>query len=264
MRTLLSALMLSSLAIGGATPTLAQSAGYDDIQIQVGLEKFVLTPSPALTVHGIGSASPNGGSPDPALGDTFSFGERELTTLEPILPEEANEAWPAISRGGVPHAAAFTYFMNCSSNSDLPLSLAALCQVPLLERGLLLNIKGNELGREIGTHLERSRPGRPNTMPVGQDGSMTVRKDGRSYWEGQLLDGPVAVLCDKRFASGWYECSHVRGLTQTTFYQVVFTLAAENPPPSDAEWLSFSSAVATIFRSFYDAASMPRSSETVR
>lgn len=257
MRTILSALLLSCVAAMGTTTTSAQSTEYEDIQIQVGLEKFVLTPTPALAVHGIGVASPNGGSPDPGLGDTFYFGERELSTLEPMLPERANEAWRAISRGGAPRAVAFTYFMNCSSNPQLPFSLAPLCQVHLLERGLLFNIKGNELGREIGTQLDRPMPGgRPGTVPVGQDGSMTVREDGGAYWEGHLPDGPVAVLCDKRFTSGWYQCSHVRALTPTTYYRVVFMLAAENPPPSDAEWLSFSSAVEEIFRGLHDAASL--------
>lgn len=256
MRTFLSALLLSCAAAMGTTTTSAQSTEYEDIQIQVGLERFVLTPTPALTVHGIEAASPNSGSPNPAQGDSFYFGERELSTLEPMLSERANEAWRAISRGGAPHAVAFTYLMNCSSNPQLPSSLAPLCQVPLLERRLLFNIKGNELGREIGTHLDRPTPrGRP-TVPVGQDGSMTVREDGGAYCEGQLPDGPVAVLCDKRFTSGWYQCSHVRALTPTTYYRVVFTLAAESPPPSDAEWLSFSSAVEEIFRGFYNAASL--------
>ena len=256
MRTVLSALMLSCVAAMGTTTTSAQSTEYEDIHIQVGLEKFVLTPTPALTVHGIGAASPDGSSPDPALGGTFYFGERELSTLEPMQPEKANEAWRAISRGGVPHAVAFTYFMACSADPQLPSSLAPLCEVSLLQRGGLFNIKGNELGREIGTHLDRPQPGRPGTVPVGQDGSMTVREDGRAYWEGQLPDGPVAVLCDKRFTSGWYECSHVRALTPTTHYRVVFMLAAENPPPSDAEWLSFSSAVEELFRGFRNAASL--------
>ena len=257
MRTVLSALMLSCLATAGATTTSAQSTGYEDIHIQVGLEKFALTPTPALTVHGIAVSSPNGGSPDPALGDSFYFGERELSTLEPMLPEKANEAWQAVSKGGVPHAAAFTYFMNCSSQSLLPSKLASLCEAPLLQQGSLFNIRGNELGRDIGTHLDRPiSGGRPGTVPVGQDGSMTVREDGRDYWEGQLPNGPVAVLCNKRFTSGRYECSHVRALTPTTHYRVVFMQAAENPPPSDAEWLSFSLAVEAIFRGFYKAASL--------
>lgn len=251
MRTYLSALMLSCLAMAGATTTSAQSAGYEDIQIQVGLEQFVLTPTPALTVHGIGSASPDGGTPDLAAGETFSFGEIEPSTLKPMLPEEANQAWRAISKGGVPRAVAFTYFMNCSSHSQLPSNLASLCDIPLLQRGSLFNIRGNEPGREIGTHLDRPTPGgRPGTVPVAHDGSMIVREDGRAYWEGQMPSGPSAVLCDNRGSSGWYQCTHVRALTPTTSYRLVFILASEEPAPSDAEWLSFSTSVEDVFRGF--------------
>lgn len=239
--------MLSCIA--ATTTASAQPTAYEDIQIQIGLEKFVLTPTPVLTVHGIGAGSLNSGSPDPALGDTFYFGERELPALEPMLPQEANDAWRAISKGGVPHAAAFTYFLNCSSNPELPLSLAPICQVPLMERGQLFNIKANEVGREVGTHLEGpAYDRRPPAAPVGRDGSVTVRKDGRTFWEGQLPDGLVAVLCDRRNPPSDYECSHSRALTPTTYYRVTFLLDAKDPSPSDTDWRSFASAVAEIMR----------------
>ncbi|WP_338720448.1 hypothetical protein [Devosia sp. XK-2] len=238
-------LMLLCISAIGTITTSAQSTGYDDIQIQVGYERFVLTPTPALTVHGIGTLP---GALDPTLGETFYFGEPGLPALEPMSPEKANAAWRAISGGDVLQALAFTYFLNCASNPQLPTSLVSLCQVPLLEKGLLFNVREKAPAREIGTHLDRPRPERPLAAPVSQDGAMTVRKDGRAYWEGQLADGPVAVLCEKRPKSGNYECSHSRALTPTTYYRIVFLLAGENPPPSDAEWLSFSSAVAEIFR----------------
>jgi hypothetical protein len=258
MRTLPSVFVLACLAMASPTATAAQSTGYADIEIQVGLEKFVLTPTAALIVHGVGGASSDGGAHDITAGESFSFrvGEVRVPSFMPLLSEEANEAWRAFSKDGVPHAIAFTYFVNCRSNSQLPSSLTPLCQIPLLERGLRFSILGNELGREVGTHFDRSRPERPDTMPVGQDGSMTVRKDGRAYWEGQLQDGPVAVMCNQRDINTRYECRHARALTPTTQYQVTFLLDGKDPPPSDAEWLSFSSAVEVFFRGFYKAASI--------
>jgi hypothetical protein len=245
MRKVLSAFVALCISLISTIAISAQSTGYDDIQIQVGHETFVLTPTPALTVHGIGTLP---GALDPTRGETFYFGEPEPPAMEPMSPENANTVWRAISAGDVPQALAFTYVLNCASNPRLPTSLVSLCQVPLLENGLLFNVREKAPGREIGTHLDRPRPERPQTAPVSHDGSMTIRKDGKAFWEGQLADGPVAVLCDKRPKSGNYECSHSRALTPTTCYRLVFLLTGDNPPPSNAEWLSFSSAVAEIFR----------------
>jgi hypothetical protein len=263
MRTLLSALMLSCLAMAGATTTSTQSAGYEDIQIQVGLEQFVLTPTPALTVHGIGGASPDGGTPDLAAGASFSFADIDPPTLRPMVPEQANKAWRALSKSGLPHAVAFTYYMNCSSDNQLPSSLTGLCDVPLLQQDGLFNIRGNEPGREVGTHLDRpTLNGRPGTVPVAKDGSMIVREDGRSYWEGQLPTGPTAFLCDKRGAAAWYQCTHVRALTPTTSYRLVFMLASEDPAPSDAEWLSYSASIESILLEFQQSASSAARGQT--
>ena len=144
MRIVLSALVLSYFAAMGTT-SAAQPSTYESIQIEVGLEKFVLTPTPALIAHGIRGASSGGNQPNQTPGETFSFGERDPSTHKPMLPKEANTAWRTISGEGVANAVAFTYFLNCSTNPQLPPKLAPLCQVPLLERGLLLNIKANVL-----------------------------------------------------------------------------------------------------------------------
>jgi hypothetical protein len=224
-----------------------QDTEFESIEIRVGEEHFRLTPTAGLTVYQIVSPTQTGPLFVGDGGTTFAF-EYDVGTHERMTPAEANAAWRHLVGDEVHRAVAFSYALNCA----LPSSLAALCDHKPLQRLSQLLIKGHEAGWEPGTHRDRPRPDNPLRASIGIDGSMSLLKGRKAFWEGQLPSGPVAVLCDERRpgADRWYECAHQRALTPTTSYRVRFALPHADPPPTDAEWLSLFAAIEDAMRDY--------------
>lgn len=223
---LLELLLASLLVVAGAQITEGDDQVYAPIEVQVGQDIFTLQPTSSLVVKRMGADGPG----------TFTFGPGQLGD-GPTSPAEANAAWLGLSGGQPVLAEAFYYTFRCDDplRNSLPDKLTKLCSSALVEKGGIFIVKSKREGREVGSHREA-----PNEAEiVGYDGSMTIGKRGRTYWESALADGPVAVACDQLRL-----CRQYRALSPTTYYSFTFHLPAASFPPTAGEWLALSALVA--------------------